>query len=176
MESMIIASDHINLTNCAREQIYIPDSIQLYDVIIFLDQKYFQIVRISANIYNFLATKLLKLINIPLLEISNTKIIKKNQYTLNQDLAAINPQIININNQCVNLNYQENNNLIILGFEAIYGNHNTNCCKFCNPTQKVINAMQFSINMQKLSELIALAQIKCLFITEMFFTNPKQST
>jgi light-regulated signal transduction histidine kinase (bacteriophytochrome) len=153
-ESIIITSDNVNLSNCAREQIHIPGSIQPHGILIVVDKQAFNILQASKNVTDLFTLKPTDLINTPLIEILDHTIIQKIQDCLNQDFSAINPLRININNQYLNLIVHENDNLIFLEFEPIDEKYNNDFLTFYNMTKKVINEMQSSENLQELSEVI----------------------
>ncbi|TAE59775.1 MAG: GAF domain-containing protein [Nostocales cyanobacterium] len=154
MESIIITSDNVNLTNCAKEQIHIPGSIQPHGTVIVVDQESFNIIQASTNVDIFFARPHTDLINTHLTEILDQTIIQKIQDCLNQDFSAINPLRIKINNQHLNLIVHENDNLVFLEFEPIDEKYNNDFLSFYNMTKKVIDQMQSSGNLQELSEVI----------------------
>ncbi len=153
-EKIIITSKNVDLTNCAREQIHIPNSIQSHGALIVLDKDSFAIIQASKNVENILGYQYSDLINSPLNKILKSSDIQQIKNCLNKDFASINPLKIDINNQTLNLIVHENQGFVFLEFEPVDPNYQNDFLNFYKLTKKVIDEMQASINLQDLSEII----------------------
>lgn len=146
-KKIIITSENVNLTNCAREQIHIPNSIQCYGALIVVNKDSFNIIQVSEN-------SDVDLMNFPLERLLNNRYIEKIKGCLNKDFTSINPLRIEINNQTLNLIIHENQGFIFLEFEPINEKYQNDFLNFYNLTKRVIDKMQITTNLQDLSEII----------------------
>ncbi len=153
-QQIIITSDNVNLTNCAKEQIHIPSSIQSYGALIIVDRKSLQVVQASINVQDIIGYKYSDLLNSHLNKILSNSNIQSIHNCLDKDFYSINPLKIDINNQTLNLIIHENNNFIYLEFEPIDEQYNHDLFTFYKMTKQVIEDMQHSTNFQELSEVI----------------------
>lgn len=153
-KKIVITSENVNLTNCDREQIHIPNSIQPHGCLIVLDQDSFEIIQASQNVDKILGYEYSDLINSPLNKILNNINVTQIKDCLNKDFAAINPLRININDKNLNLIVHENQGFIFLEFEPVDEKYNNDFLSFYNLTKKIVDEMQVSANLQELSEII----------------------
>lgn len=151
---IIITSANVDLTNCAREQIHVPNSIQPHGALIILDRNSFNIIQASKNVFNIIGYEYADLIGYPLTKILDNLNIEKIKNCLDKDFASINPLKVNINGQILNLIVHENDNFIFLEFEPVDSKYQNDFLSFYNMTKKVVDEMQSSANLQELSEII----------------------
>jgi two-component system, chemotaxis family, sensor kinase Cph1 len=151
---IIITSENVDLTNCAREQIHIPNSIQPHGVVLVIEKNSFKIIQASENIEVVLGYKYLDVIDAPLKSILSSGNIKQIKDCLAQDFSAINPIKIKIGKETLNLIVHENQNFIFLEFEPTDKKYKNDFISFYNMTKKVVDQMQMSAGLQELSEII----------------------
>lgn len=151
---IIITSENVDLTNCAREQIHIPSSIQPHGVVLVIEKNSFKIIQASENIEAVLGYKYLDVIDAPLKSILSSGNIKQIKDCLAQDFSAINPIKIKIGKETLNLIVHENQNFIFLEFEPTDKKYKNDFISFYNMTKKVVDQMQISTGLQELSEII----------------------
>ncbi|BAQ66562.1 ATP-binding protein [Geminocystis sp. NIES-3709] len=153
-EKIVITSENVDLTNCAREQIHTPNSIQCHGTLIVLDKDSFDIIQASKNVEKILGYKYVDLIGFPLATLLNNSSIERIKSCLNKDFASINPLRIKINNETLNLIVHENQGFIFLEFEPVDEKYQNDFLNFYNLTKKIVDEMQISANLQDLSEII----------------------
>ena len=151
---IIITSENVDLTNCAREQIHIPNSVQPHGVILVIEKNSFKIIQASENIEAVLGYRYLDVIDAPLKSILSSGNIKQIKDCLAQDFSAINPIKIKIGKETLNLIVHENQNFIFLEFEPTDKKYKNDFISFYNMTKKVVDQMQMSAGLQELSEII----------------------
>lgn len=154
IQENIITAENVDLTNCAKEQIHIPNSIQPHGALIIIDKDSFTIIQTSKNTKTILGYKDTDLIKSPLKKILGKSDIKQIKACLEQDFFAINPIRIKIKKKTLNLIVHKNQNYIFLEFEPIDKKYKNDFMTFYNLTQKVVDEIQASANLQELSEVI----------------------
>lgn len=154
IDEIIITSDNVDLTNCAREQIHIPNSIQPYGALLIVDKNSFEIIQASYNVNEILKYQYNDLIGSPLKKILNTSHINKIRNCLDKDFSSINPIRIKINKTSLNLIVHKIENHIFLEFEPIDQKYKNDFISFYNLTKKVVDQMEFTTNLNELSEVI----------------------
>ncbi len=87
----------VDLTNCDREPIHIPGSIQPHGILLALKEPDLTILQISNNIFNFLGLTPEELLNQPLNKLLECDQINFLQDCLSQeDLSFVNPMDLTI--------------------------------------------------------------------------------
>ncbi len=150
----IITSANVDLTNCAREQIHIPNSIQSYGCMVILDEENFKIIQASHNLDKFFPSQHIEVIGLSIEELLNNDVIDIIKRCLQQDIFAINPIRIDIEGKTLNLIIHQNQGFIFLEFEPIDDKYNNNFISFYNITRKVLDEMQEQKTFEGLSEVI----------------------
>ena len=111
----------VNLTNCDREPIHIPNSIQPHGVLLAVAEENYQIVQVSLNTDEILGIEPEKLLNKPLREFLGEKQITLVQRCLSEDFNHVNPLAIKIDRDGSKLNFNgivhRNGETIILELE-----------------------------------------------------------
>jgi light-regulated signal transduction histidine kinase (bacteriophytochrome) len=149
-----ITAQNVNLTNCAREQIHIPQSIQPHGALIIVAPGTFEIIQASSNVQEFLGYSYEDLLQQSLQEILGKACIEKISGCLERDFSMINPLRVWIQGQEMDLIVHENQGLIFLEFERIDPRYANDFITFYNMTKKVVDEMQCSTHFQELSEII----------------------
>ncbi|MDJ0571059.1 MAG: ATP-binding protein [Pleurocapsa sp. MO_192.B19] len=112
---------NINLSNCDREPIHIPNSIQPHGVLLVVSAAEYKILQISLNTAEILGIKPQDLLDKPLQELLTEEQVKKIQHCLSEDFDHINPVPIKINRGDVTLSFDgiihRNGEIIILELE-----------------------------------------------------------
>jgi two-component system, chemotaxis family, sensor kinase Cph1 len=86
----------IDLTNCDRELIHIPNLIQPHGVLLVLQDPTLEILQVSSNTQEFVARQPEELLGKPLSYLFNAKQIKLVQQCLAEDFESINPLNLSI--------------------------------------------------------------------------------
>ncbi len=86
----------VDLNNCDREPIHIPNLIQPHGVLLAVSATEYQIKQVSLNTLEMLGTEPQELLNTPLSELLGEEQVNKIQQCLSQDFDNINPLKINI--------------------------------------------------------------------------------
>jgi light-regulated signal transduction histidine kinase (bacteriophytochrome) len=151
---ILITSENVNLTNCAREQIHIPESIQPHGALIIVDPVSFEVIQASSNVQELFGYAYEDMLQQPLQDIIGKSAIDKISGCLEQNFSMINPLRIWIKDKEMNLIVHENQGFIFLEFELIDSEYANDFITFYNITKKVVDQMQMSTSFQDLSEII----------------------
>lgn len=151
---IIITAENVDLTNCAREQIHIPSSIQPHGALLVLEKDSFEIIQASLNVNTILGHDYSDLIGSPIETLLSDRHIQKIRNCLDRDFSEINPIRISVGDKSLNLIVHENQDFVFLEFEPIDPNYNNDFMTFYNMTKKVVDEMQVSRNVEELSEVI----------------------
>ena len=63
VENQVITAQNVNLTNCDREAIHIPSSIQSHGILFALSEPEFTIIQVSNNTFDYLGLQPEELLN-----------------------------------------------------------------------------------------------------------------
>jgi len=152
--NIVITAENVNLTNCAREQIHIPQSIQPHGAMIIIDPLTLEIIQTSQNVEEFFGYSYNDILHTSLEEILGKSSLDKIRGCLEQDFSMINPIKIQIQEREMNLIVHQNQDFVFLEFEPIDGDYKNDFLTFYNMTKKVVDEMQSSTDLQDLSEII----------------------
>ncbi len=83
--------ENVNLTNCDREPIHTPNSIQAHGIIFVLNTSDFTVVQVSENIQSFLGYHPPDVLNQPLANLLSASQINSIQECLAEDFEHVNP-------------------------------------------------------------------------------------
>ncbi|MDX2255985.1 MAG: ATP-binding protein [Pseudanabaenaceae cyanobacterium bins.39] len=153
-QEITITASNVDLTNCAREQIHIPSSIQPYGCLVIANKKSLQIIQTSHNSEQIIGYKHHDLIGNNIQNVLSNRTIRKIKGCLKRDFSSINPTRIRINKKSLNLITYENQNYLFLEFEPIDPKYKNDFISFYKMTRKVVEEMQMSVSLQDLSEVI----------------------
>ena len=119
--TMEIKLQDVNLTNCDREPIHIPNLIQPHGVLLAVAEENYQIVQVSLNTDEILGIEPEKLLNKPLREFLGEKQITLVQRCLSEDFNHVNQLAIKLDRDGSKLNFNgivhRNGETIILELE-----------------------------------------------------------
>lgn len=89
--NLSLDADEVDLTNCDREPIHIPGSIQPHGLLLVLEPDSLQVIQASANVADFLGVSPEQLLNSSLARWFDASAIDALQRCLQQDFEHINP-------------------------------------------------------------------------------------
>ncbi|MEH2078236.1 MAG: ATP-binding protein [Nostoc sp.] len=95
-----MTDETIDLKNCDREPIHIPNLIQPHGVLLVLQDPTLEIIQVSSNTQEVIGRQPEKLLGKPLLDLLDAKQIKLIQQCLAEDFESINP--LNLSIKCLN--------------------------------------------------------------------------
>ncbi|MBH8572237.1 GAF domain-containing protein [Nostocaceae cyanobacterium CENA369] len=91
-----MTDETIDLTNCDREPVHIPGSIQPHGVLLVLQDPTLEIVQVSSNTQNAIGRQPKELLGQPLSDLLDAKQIQLIQQCLSEDFESINPLNLSI--------------------------------------------------------------------------------
>ncbi|HEY9703968.1 MAG TPA: GAF domain-containing protein, partial [Allocoleopsis sp.] len=150
----IVTAQTVNLTNCDREQIHIPGSIQPHGVLIVLDKESLKIIQVSYNSQNFLGYTHSELITKSLTELLGEAQSQLIESCLNKDFNTINPVKLSLNQLFFNGIIHAINNYIILELEPIDSLDKNDFFNFYQMTKGIITQIQYTANLNELCQVI----------------------
>ena len=150
----IVTSANVNLTNCDREQIHIPQSIQQHGVLVVLTEESLQIVQASHNSGEILGYHHQDLIGSHLSTLLEKEQVETIRDCFKKDFVAINPLLVTINEKIFDAIVHHNGKFIIVEFEPTDNKHNSDFISFYNMTRKSVDDIQATTNFQDLTNVI----------------------
>lgn len=90
-QQLVENSYFVDLTNCDKEPIHIPGSIQPHGILLALTAPELRIVRVSENISDFFGVRAEDLLEKPLEELLNREDVEKIEKCLGEDFESVNP-------------------------------------------------------------------------------------
>ncbi|AFY56715.1 bacteriophytochrome (light-regulated signal transduction histidine kinase) [Rivularia sp. PCC 7116] len=94
--NQVVTAQNVNLTNCDREAIQIPSSIQPYGILLALREPEFTIVQVSNNTFEYLGLQPEELLNQKLSFLIDESQIQAIRMCLREDFESINPLKVSI--------------------------------------------------------------------------------
>lgn len=153
--TIAVTSENVNLTNCAREQIHIPNSIQNHGAMVIIEPEHWTVVQSSDNVERLLGWNHQEMIGKPITQWLSAMDLEKIQNCLHHDFQYINPLAVEVNQKQWELIVHENEGFVFLEFEPQRSPQgNNNFLQFYHLTKKAVDAMQASQNLQELADLI----------------------
>ncbi|GGA07900.1 hypothetical protein CYANOKiyG1_20350 [Okeania sp. KiyG1] len=154
----IITAETVNLTNCDREQIHIPGSIQPHGVLLVLQEPELDIIQVSSNTekwLNILPENLLKQNIKYLLENRQIDCIRN---SLTGDFEYLNPLKLSIKcgneTKIFNSIVHRNNGVVIVELEPCKIESEQDFFQFYKLTCHTITRIQKSANLQELCSIV----------------------
>ncbi|MCJ8280213.1 MAG: ATP-binding protein [Rivularia sp. ALOHA_DT_140] len=146
MQQETVNAQNVNLTNCDREQIHIPDSIQSHGVIFVLKPVDFTVLQVSKNIQSLLGYSPEDVLNQPLLNLLSESDINSIERCLAEDFDHVNPLKISLTIQD-NIQYfdaivHQYKELVILELEPTLEREYVNFVKFYNLVNSCVAKIQ----------------------------------
>ena len=91
VENQVITAQNVNLTNCDREAIHIPSSIQSHGILFALSEPEFTIIQVSNNTFDYLGLQPEELLNKKLSFLLDEIQIQAIRICLTEDFESVNP-------------------------------------------------------------------------------------
>ncbi|KST69556.1 ATP-binding protein [Mastigocoleus testarum] len=158
MQQEFVTAENVNLTNCDREQIHIPNSIQPHGILFVLAPDDFTILQVSDNIQSFLGYDAENVLSQPLANFLAASEISSIKQCLAEDFEHVNPLKISFSNQeeiqyfdaIVHL-YDE---LVILELEPAQETEYVNFIKFYNLVNSCVAKLQNTISLSDTCNIV----------------------
>ncbi|AFZ59918.1 GAF domain-containing protein [Anabaena cylindrica FACHB-243] len=150
----------INLTNCDREPIHVPNAIQPHGILLICNKENWQITHVSDNTEFFLGYLPHELLNQSLNQLLNAEDINAIAQCLERDFETINPLNLKILNsqQATILFYgivhRSPDNLLILELETCNEDESYDFFQFSQLTRHLLTKIQNVADLSTLSQLI----------------------
>ncbi len=164
-EQEIITAKNVDLSNCDREPINVPGSIQSHGLLFILQEPEFEVLQVSNNVQELINYYPEDLLGKPLLNLLGTEQLDCIKQCLDGDFEYVNPLKISILVEEKNLFFdgivhhiQEK---VCLELEPTETQENINFWKFYHLVNSTITKLQNSSNLQEMSE-IAVKELKKL--------------
>ncbi|MUG99083.1 GAF domain-containing protein [Scytonema sp. UIC 10036] len=156
--SEIITASNVDLTNCDREQIHIPGSIQPHGLLLVLQLPEFTIRQVSSNSQEILGIPPQQLLQKKIIHLLGNQQIQAIQQCLSRDFENINPLKLSIKNQDKSLLFDGVLHVcgqdIILELEPTTSEATGNFFDFYQWVKKPITKMQKANTLDELCEVI----------------------
>lgn len=94
--NQVVTAQNVNITNCDREAIQIPSSIQPHGVLLALTEPEFTIVQVSNNTFEYLGFQPEELLNQKLSFLLDESQIQALRRCLTEDFDSVNPLKVSI--------------------------------------------------------------------------------
>jgi light-regulated signal transduction histidine kinase (bacteriophytochrome) len=95
-KNQVITAQNVNITNCDREAIHIPSSIQPHGILLALTEPEFTIVQVSNNTFEYLGLQPEELLNQKLSFLLDESQIQAVRMCLTEDFESVNPLKVSI--------------------------------------------------------------------------------
>ena len=146
-----VTAENVNLTNCDREQIHIPNSIQPHGILFVLAPEDLTILQVSDNIRSFLGYNPEDVLNQPLANFLAASEINSIQQCLAEDFEHVNPLKIAFSTQ-EQIQYfdaivHSYDGLVILELEQTQEKEYVNFIKFYNLVNSCVAKLQNTISL-----------------------------
>ena len=151
MQQESVTAKNVNLTNCDREQIHIPNSIQPHGILFVLAPEDLTILQVSKNIRSVLGYNPEYILNHPLANFLAASEISSIQKCLTEDFDHVNPLKISFSTQ-EQIQYFDGiihsyDGLVILELEPTQETEYVNFIKFYNLVNSCVAKLQNTISL-----------------------------
>jgi light-regulated signal transduction histidine kinase (bacteriophytochrome) len=153
-----------NLTNCDREPIHIPRSIQPHGLLMVLTEDVLKIAQVSANSLDILGIAPEDLLDRPLADFINSDRLDSIRDCLDRNFESINPIVISFdfpespllkfNEKFNGIVHRSINDKIVLELEPFTANAENNFFQFHNQIKNTLTKIQKAPNLTELCNLI----------------------
>ncbi|MCC0176217.1 GAF domain-containing protein [Waterburya agarophytonicola K14] len=149
----------VDLNNCDREPIHIPNLIQPHGVLLVVSPNEYTILQVSLNTSQILGIEPQELLNQPLKELLGEEKVTAIKHCLSQDFDQINPLKIKLiqgkSNKTFDGIVHHNGNAIILELETRETNTRVNFFDFYKLVKNPVNKIHQASTIEQLCDLIA---------------------
>jgi light-regulated signal transduction histidine kinase (bacteriophytochrome) len=104
-QSEVVTAQTVDLTNCDKEAIHIPGSIQPHGLLFVLEEPHLKVLQVSNNTYALIGIHSQNLLGKRLEDILDLQQIQSIRKCLDSDFESINPLKLSITNQDQTLNF-----------------------------------------------------------------------
>ena len=136
----------VNLNNCDREPIHIPNLIQPHGVLLVVSAAEYKILQVSLNTEQMLGISPQQLLERPLSELIGDAEVDKIRRCVSDDLNEINPLTVNLDRQGKNLTFDaivhRNGEIITVELEPIQSLQPINFFDFYQSLKSPVNKIQ----------------------------------
>lgn len=157
-ESDIFPLKTVDLTDCDREPIHIPNSIQPHGVLLVLLEPEFEIVQVSGNTLQYLGIEPKDLLNRPLSSLLNDDQIANLRHCLAEDFERVNPLAIILERQGRRVSFRgivhPIKGVIILELEATQEEREVSFFDFYRQVKSPVTKIQSTSTLRELCQII----------------------
>ncbi|HAA32822.1 MAG TPA: cyanobacterial phytochrome A [Cyanobacteria bacterium UBA8553] len=154
----LVTAQNVTLTNCDREAIHLPGSIQPHGLLFVLTEPHLEIVQLSNNTYNVLGIHPEQLLSKPLSELLNSAQIDAIINCLSEKIENVNPIKLSIPKSQKQVTFNgivhRSQEHLILELEPVESTENHNFFGFYQMTQGTLKKMQKTSSLQQLCAVI----------------------
>lgn len=148
----------IDLTNCDREPIHLPNLIQPHGILFVLREPDLEIIQLSNNTFNFLNLHPQELLNKPLKELLSSEQITALKKCLSADFEEVNPLSVSISSLGKTLIFDgiihRFKEVLVLELEPKQFKHEIEFFSFYHLVKSPTNKMQNASSLRDLSEIV----------------------
>lgn len=147
----------VDLNNCDREPIHIPNLIQPHGVLLAVAVDNYQILQVSLNTAQMLGIEPQKLLNKPLEELLGDRQVQRIQHCLSEDFEEINPLAIAIDKEgqvTFDAIVHQNGDVVIVELETAKTNHEVNFFDFYKLLKSPIDKIQSTHALNELCDVL----------------------
>ncbi len=157
-QSEVITEQTVDLTNCDREPIHIPGSIQPHGLLLVLNEPQLEIIQVSNNTLELLDIHPRDILNKNLNEFLDSQQINSVRSCLSEDFETVNPLRISIDNQDKLLSFDgiihRVEGGVILELEPTQSQDNVDFFKFYHLVKRSLPKIQSASTLQELCQII----------------------
>jgi two-component system, chemotaxis family, sensor kinase Cph1 len=157
-EHEFIPAKNVDLSNCDREPIHIPGSIQSHGLLLVLEGSEFKILQVSKNSQELIGCHYEDLLNQPLSKLLNPEQIHAIAQCLDGNFECVNPLKISIKVENNELFFDgivhRDREIVILELEPTENREYINFFKFYHLVSSTVSKLQNSSNLQQMCQLV----------------------
>ncbi len=157
-KNQVVTAQNVNLTNCDREAIQIPSSIQPHGVLFALSEPEFTIVQVSNNTFEYLGLQPEELLNQKLSFLLNESQIQAIRMCLTEDFDSVNPLKVSIKRDDKTLEFNgivhRTIGAVVLELEPTQSTQDDGFFDFYNLVRSPLNKIQKSSTLSELCDVV----------------------
>ena len=157
-QSEVVTAQTVDLTNCDKEAIHIPGSIQPHGLLFVLEEPHLNVLQVSNNTYALIGIHSQNLLGKRLEDILDLQQIQSIRKCLDSDFESINPLKLSITNQDQTLNFDgiihRSDDALILELEPSTSKEDIDFFKFYHLVRGTITKMQNATDLHGLYQSI----------------------
>jgi light-regulated signal transduction histidine kinase (bacteriophytochrome) len=144
----------VDLTNCDREPIHIPGSIQPHGILFVLNEPELEILQVSSNTFDLLGIHPQDLLQQPLSNLVDSTTIESIQRCLSVEFENTNPLEISINNKTFDVIIHRYEGAIILELDPTHWKKDADFFRFYQLVKPPIQRIQNASNLTEMCQII----------------------